>query len=199
MHVTKHVLKTIMSQRELAQARHFREKSLATLKSTQQELELLIAADDINVRRAKNKLAQYKGCYDTALDAHITVITLEKTSADDPANEAWVRTKLDNPFKNLVVTAEEKLGDLEDEEGDRKAQAELLKEKRKVKGKLSAMEAELSADMDAIVAAMDAVEEAAWQHANHAAVSAQVQHIQHTASSTPSWPRPTWTSSRTRS
>ena len=92
-----------MSARELTSARQAREKALVQLKALHRELDELAKKEEVNPRRIKVKRGQYHEAYNVALDAHVALIVLEKTSGDDQANSSWQIQKLESTiFNNLT-------------------------------------------------------------------------------------------------
>ena len=98
-----------MSARELTSARQAREEALAQLEALHRELQELAGKDEINPRRIKVKRGQFHEAHGAALDTHIALITLEKTSADDQANQTWQIRKLEEPYHQLMEDVDKAL------------------------------------------------------------------------------------------
>ena len=101
------------------------------------------------------------------MDAHIIVVTLEKTSDSDMNNVNWVCEKLDDPYKRILETTDNTLKGLQDIEKETERNAVVAGELKKACTKLAFMEADLTADLAALEGTIDAVEDGNWEPGNH--------------------------------
>ena len=101
-----------MASKSLGTAKQLREKMLLEFQTSCDDLEDEVGIKNPNERRLKNKICLLKGSYDRVLDAHASLIMLEKTSASDEVNRNWVKVNLRQPFKKLIDAGEDLLNTL---------------------------------------------------------------------------------------
>ena len=165
-----------MAGKTLVAARQYREKLLLEFQSVCDDLEEELdikGAKQPNERRLKNKISLVKNAYDQALDAHASVITLEKTSAADELNRNWVKSNLRKQFKQVIEAGEDKLlslgfgSDLEQE-----AKSKVASQKLEAQCDLAMLETRLKASIESLTQVV--ADTTIWLSDNHSAVTERV-------------------------
>ena len=166
-----------MSARELTSARQAREEALAQLKALHREMQELAEMGEVNPGGIEVKKGQFLEAHGEALDAHVALIILEETSADDEANSAWQIRELEQPYHQLMEIVDRALEGVRDAEDEREVNAEKGKAKKKLKCRLTELEADLTGGVDAVTTCAMEVGDRKWQVANHAAMVNTVRQL----------------------
>ena len=165
-----------MASKSLGTAKQLREKMLLEFQTSCDDLEDEVGIKNPNERRLKNKICLLKGSYDRVLDAHASLIMLEKTSASDEVNRNWVKVNLRQPFKKLIDAGEDLLNTLGvEDDTEAEAKNQIAVKKRDAMCDMTTLEAKLKAGTDSLGQVVS--DTSIWLVDNHKALVDSVEKL----------------------